>query len=241
MIENPLESYNRKYITADERKEVEKILSEEKGENYFVDWEAYDDFLEGNYRAEINYLVFQAKNRVNNLSEIENGNFEDVDDKEAVFHNFIEDGKIILDDNMKNKKKVEYETGKEVVINLHGEIVKDTKNQGTGNYITYGLKEPKSDEGKFDKFGHGVVDIGTYLFFGTGVNDDSTFMNRLSYFTKGTLVSINYKGIKKWSDNRGYKAVGYKEIFKYLVTPNFYEQYRDDTGYKKFLETNIIR
>ena len=83
--------------------------------------------------------------------------------------------------------------------------------------------------------------MGTYLFFGTGVNDNSTFINRISYFTKGTLVSINYKGIKKWSDSRVYKAVGYKEIFEYLITPNFYEQYRDDTRYKNFIETNIIR
>ena len=142
---------------------------------------------------------------------------------------------------MKNQKKVEYETGREVVITPNDEIVKDPKNQGTGNYITYGLKEHKSDEGKFDKFEHGVVDIGTYLFFGTGVNDNSTFMNRLSYFIKGTLVSLNYKGIKKWSDNRGYKAIGYKEIFEYLVTPNFYERYKNNKEYKNFIETNIIR
>ena len=241
VVKDPFKSYGREFITADERKQAEKILSKEKGDKYTIDWVRYDNIIDANYRAEINYLVFEVKNRVNDLSEIEKGNFEDVNDKEAAYHNFTEDGKVILDDNMKNKKKVEYETGKEVVINPNGEIVKDAKNQGTGNYITYGLKEPKPDEGKFDKFGHGVVDIGTYLFFGTGVNDDSTFMNRLSYFTKGTLVSINYNGIKKWSDNRGYKAVGYKEIFEYLVTPNFYEQYRDDTRYKNFLETNIIR
>ncbi|BEO94785.1 hypothetical protein FNCV3_16100 [Fusobacterium nucleatum] len=241
VVKNPLKSYGREFITTDERKEVEKILSKEKGDKYIIDWVRYDNITEANYRAEINYLVFEAKNRVNDLSEIEKGNFEDVNDKEAAYHNFTEDGKVILDDNMKNQKKVEYETGREVVITPNGEIVKEPRNQGTGNYITYGLKEPKPDEGKFDKFGHGIVDIGTYLFFGTGVNDNSTFMNRISYFTKGTLVSINYKGIKKWSDSRGYKAVGYKEIFEYLITPNFYEQYRDDARYKNFIETNIIR
>ena len=241
VVKNPLKSYGREFITTDERKQAEKILSKEKGNRYIIDWVRYDNITETNYRAKINYLVFEAKNRVNDLSEIEKGNFEDVNDKEAVYHNFTEDGKIILDDNMKNQKKVEYETGREVVITPNDEIVKESRNQGTGNYITYGLKESKSDEGKFDKFGHGIVDIGTYLFFGTGVNDNSTFINRISYFTKGTLVSINYKGIKKWSDSRGYKAVGYKEIFEYLITPNFYEQYRDDTRYKNFIETNIIR
>ena len=241
VVKDPLKSYGREFITADERKEVEKILSEEKGSKYTIDWARYDNIIETNYRAKINYLVFEAKNRVNDLSEIEKGNFEDVNDKEAAYHNFTEDGKVILDDNMKNQKKVEYETGREVAITPNGEIVKEPRNQGTGNYITYGLKESKPDEGKFDKFGHGIVDIGTYLFFGTGVNDNSTFMNRISYFTKGTLVSINYKGIKKWSDSRGYKAVGYKEIFEYLITPNFYEQYRDDARYKNFIETNIIR
>ncbi|WP_338979667.1 hemagglutinin repeat-containing protein [Fusobacterium nucleatum] len=241
VVKDPLKSYGREFITADERKEVEKILSEEKGSKYTIDWVRYDNIIETNYRAKINYLVFEAKNRVNDFSEIEKGNFEDVNDKEAVYHNFTEDGKIILDDNMKNQKKVEYETGREVVITPNDEIVKDPKNQGTGNYITYGLKEHKSDEGKFDKFEHGVVDIGTYLFFGTGVNDNSTFMNRLSYFIKGTLVSLNYKGIKKWSDNKGYKAIGYKEIFEYLVTPNFYERYKNNKEYKNFIETNIIR
>ena len=37
---------------------------------------------------------------------------------------------------MKNQKKVEYETGREVVITSNGEIVKEPRNQGTGNYIT---------------------------------------------------------------------------------------------------------
>ncbi len=89
MIENPLELYDKKYTTTDEKKEVEKILSEEKGEDYLVDWELYNESLEGDYRAEINYLVSQAKNRVNKLSEIEKGNFEEVPPKESVFHNVI--------------------------------------------------------------------------------------------------------------------------------------------------------
>ena len=37
IIENPLELYDKKYTTTDEKKEVEKILSEEKGEDYLVD------------------------------------------------------------------------------------------------------------------------------------------------------------------------------------------------------------
>ena len=123
MIENPLELYDKKYTTADERKEVERILSEEKGEDYLVDWELYNESLGRDYRAEINYFVSQAKNRVNKLSEIEKGNFETVPEDESVLHNFIntKDGKkIIISDSLRNIKKVDYETGKEVVISANG-------------------------------------------------------------------------------------------------------------------------
>ena len=85
---------------------------------------------------------YQKKNRINDLSEIENGNFETVPEKESVLHNFIntKDGKkIIISDSLRNIKKVDYETGKEVVISANGQIVKDYINQGTSNlYDIYG-------------------------------------------------------------------------------------------------------
>ena len=98
--------------------------------------------------------VYQAENRINDLSEIENGNFETAPEKESVLHNFIntKDGiKIVISDSSRNIKKVDYETGKEVVISVDGQIVKDYMNQGTANYYTYGFDNPKLDEGKFDK------------------------------------------------------------------------------------------
>ena len=68
--------------------------------------------------------VYQAENRINALSEIENENFETVQEKESVLHNFIntKDGiKIVISDSSRNIKKVDYETGKEVVISASGQ------------------------------------------------------------------------------------------------------------------------
>ena len=220
-IENPLELYDKKYTTADERKEVEKILSEEKGEDYLVDWELYNESLERDYRAEINYLVSQAKNRVNKLSEIEKGNFEEVPPKESVFHNFIntkEGKKVVINKSLRNTKKVDYDTGKEVVISKSNKIVKDYMNQGTSNNFTYGLNnKPKSDEGKFDKVLHGLVDVGNYISKGTGVTDKTTVLERVNMTFLGYLVSENYDELEKWAGKNNYDAIGYKEYFEYKI------------------------
>ena len=109
--------------------------------------------------------VYQAENRINDLSEIENGNFETVPEKESVLHNFIntKDGiKIVISDSSRNIKKVDYETGKEVVISASRQIVKDSMNQGTSNNYTYGFNNPKPDEGKFDKGLHFLSDVVNY-------------------------------------------------------------------------------
>ena len=221
MIENPLELYDKKYTTADERKEVERILSEEKGEDYLVDWELYNESLGRDYRAEINYLVSQAKNRVNKLSEIEKGNFEEVPPEESVFHNYIntKDGKkIVINKSLRNIKKVDYETGKEVVISANGQIVRDYMNQGTSNNFTYGLNnKPKSDEGKFDKVLHGLVDVGNYISKGTGVTDKTTVLERVNMTILGSLVSSNYDELTKWAGKNNYDAIGYKEYFEYKI------------------------
>ena len=221
MIENPLELYDKKYTTADERKEVERILSEEKGEDYLVDWELYNESLGRDYRAEINYLVSQAKNRVNKLSEIEKGNFEEVPPEESVFHNYIntKDGKkIVINKSLRNIKKVDYETGKEVVISANGQIVRDYMNQGTSNNFTYGLNnKPKSDEDKFDKVLHGLVDVGNYISKGTGVTDKTTVLERVNMTILGSLVSSNYDELTKWAGKNNYDAIGYKEYFEYKI------------------------
>ena len=221
MIENPLELYDKKYTTTDERKEVEKILSEEKGEDYLVDWELYNESLERDYRAKINYLVSQAKNRVNKLSEIEKGNFEEVPPKESVFHNFIntkEGKKVVINKSLRNTKKVDYDTGKEVVISKSNKIVKDYMNQGTSNNYTYGPDGiVRSDEGKFDKMLHGIFDIGNYISKGTGVADKTTTLERINMTILGTLVSLNYDELEKWASENNYNAIGYKEYFEYKI------------------------
>ena len=33
----------------------------------------------------------------------------------------------------------------------------------------------------------------------------------------GGLVSLNYDGLKNWSDMKNYKAIGYREVLEYLI------------------------
>jgi len=144
-------------------------------------------------------LVYQVENRVNDLSEIEKGNFETVPEDESVLHNVIdtENGKkIIISDSLRNIKKVDYETGKEVVISVDGQIVKDYMNQGTANYYTYGFDNPKLDEGKYDKKLHGLSDVVNYISEGTGVADKTNFLERINISILGGLVSAQYDDIK---------------------------------------------
>ena len=219
-IVNIFKATDAKYITKEEKKNAEKILEKEYGKKYEVNWEQYDDINGFNYRRKINYLVYQAENRINDLSEIEKGNFETVPEDESVLHNFIntKDGKkIIISDSLRNIKKVDYETGKEVVISANGQIVKDYINQGTSNYYTYGFDEPKLDEGKFDKKLHGLSDVVNYISDGTGVQDKTTTLERIDMSILGWLVSANYDGLKKWAVMNNYNTIGYKEYFKYRI------------------------
>ena len=224
-IINIFKATDAKYITKEEKKNAEKILEKEYGKKYEVDWERYDDINGFNYRRKINYLVYQVENRVNDLSEIEKGNFETVPEDESVLHNFIDTKsgkKIIISDSLRNIKKVDYETGKEVVISANGQIVKDYINQGTSNYYTYGFDKPKLDEGKFDKKLHGLSDVVNYISEGTGVQDETTTLERIDMSILGWLVSSNYDGLKKWAVMNNYNTIGYKEYFKYRMIYKFY-------------------
>ena len=224
-IVNIFKATDAKYITKEEKKNAEKILEKEYGKKYEVDWERYDDINGFNYRRKINYLVYQVENRVNDLSEIEKGNFETVPEDESVLHNFIDTKsgkKIIISDSLRNIKKVDYETGKEVVISANGQIVKDHINQGTSNYYTYGFDKPKLDEGKFDKKLHGLSDVVNYISEGTGVQDETTTLERIDMSILGWLVSSNYDGLKKWAVMNNYNTIGYKEYFKYRMIYKFY-------------------
>ena len=195
-----------------------------------MDWELYNESLEGDYRAEIKYLVSQAKNRVNKLSEIEKGNFEEVPPKESVFHNFIntkEGKKVVINKSLRNTKKVDYDTGKEVVISKSNKIVKDYMNQGTSNNYTYGFNNPKPDEGKFDKGLHFLSDIVNYIFEGTEVQDETTIRERINMTILGTLVSLNYDELEKWASENNYNAIGYKEYFEYKIYKFYINSYKN--------------
>ncbi|MHB9308328.1 hypothetical protein ACW0S9_00265, partial [Fusobacterium polymorphum] len=136
-------------------------------------------------------------------------------------HNFIntEDGKkIVIKKSLINIKKVDYETGKEVVISKSNKIIKDYMNQGTSNNFTYGLDGiVRSDEGKFDKIFHGIFDVGNYISKGTGVTDKTTTLERINMTILGTLVSLNYDELQKWASENNYNAIGYKEYFEYKI------------------------
>ena len=123
----------------------------------------------------------------------------------------------ILEKEYGKKYEVDYETGKEVVISAKGQIVKDHINQGTSNNYTYGFNKPKLDKGKFDKKLHGLSDVVNYISEGTGVQDETTTLERIDMSILGWLVSANYDGLKNWSDTKNYKTIGYREVLEYLI------------------------
>lgn len=90
-------------------------------------------------------------------------------------------------------------------------------NQGTSNNYTYGFNNPKPDEGRFDKGLHFLSDVVNYIFEGTGVQDETTTLERIDMSILGWLVSANYDGLKNWSDTRNYKTIGYREVLEYLI------------------------
>ena len=161
-----------------------------------------------------------------NGTTYQNGRFVNVDKvhnntKNMTLSGFNQEGGKVTGNiqnlTIRNIKKVDYETGKEVVISANGQIVKDYINQGTSNYYTYGFDEPKLDEGKFDKKLHGLSDVVNYISEGTGVQDETTTLERIDMSILGWLVSANYDGLKKWAVMNNYNTIGYKEYFKYRI------------------------
>lgn len=53
-------------------------------------------------------------------------------------------------------------------------------------------------------------------FFGIGVNDKSSKLQRMQILVIGTVVSNHYDDIKLWAKINGYSSVGYKEVVKFL-------------------------
>ena len=222
VLKKPLTIYGREFITKEERNNAELILSTAAGKKYEVDWVKYDNILETNYRAKINYLVYQEMTRVKDLYEMEDSDFKETLKKEAVYHNYNNQGKVIINSKFRNRKFVSYSTGKEVIISSNFELIKNPVNVGTGNWVTYGLITPEVDEGKYDKLLHGV-DIVSYILGGTGVNDNSTILQRTNKFILASFVSINYDILEKWAEKKGYDSIGYKELYEYYLKDNMLE------------------
>ncbi|EEY35430.1 hypothetical protein [Pseudoleptotrichia goodfellowii] len=194
------------------QEKVQQSFQETYGKKYSIDWEKYNSgrIVDMVYREKINYYYYQSLNSVKTIEEFKKGKFEAADEKESVFHN-IKGGKIYIGDES-NKKFIEYETGKEVVLNNKlTKIIKDPVNIGTFNYYTYVLKGGGIS---IDKGMHGI-DVYNWIRFGTGINDKSTFGERIDIFVLGTIVSTNYKELKEWSKNRKIEYIGYKELIEY--------------------------
>ena len=84
---------------------------------------------------------------------------------------------------------------------------------GTFNYYTYRNNSKKWSDTR-DKYYHSA-DIINWIAFGSGINDKSSVSERVDRFVLGTLVSMQYDGIKDWAKTKGYDSVGYKELSEY--------------------------
>ena len=132
----------------------------------------------------------------------------DVRQKEAVLHNIV-NGKINIGEN-KNKKYVNYENGKEVVIDSKGNVVKDPINRGTANRYTYiGDNDP-------DKKNYGV-DVSNWIIWGTGIDDKSNVYERIRLSVLGGIVSTHYEEIDKWAKGKGISLIGEVELFQFSI------------------------
>ena len=202
------------FKTEEQRKKVHQAFREAYGQDFYVDWKRYATDR-GNYTGRINYYYLQALNSVKSIEEFNRnraGYGDEITGKEAVFHNFI-NGKIYIGENA-NKKYVNFENGKEVVLNSSlTKIIKDPVNVGTFNYYTYRNDSKKWSDTR-DK-GYHFADIINWIAFGSGINDKSSVSERVDRFVLGTLVSMQYKGIKDWASDKRYETIGYKELSEY--------------------------
>ena len=244
-IKDPRDFLKNEYGTEKEKKELEDLFSKEKGEKVYIDWDLYEgNFSEAmhyslyerlknqiskySYRYKINYWGFEAKTRVNDTNEI-NKDFKEIDNSEAVYHNYIpEINSINMEKNKINTKRVNYYTGQESVTDFNGKLVTDTWNIGTGNTFTYDPNK-KNWANTRDKIYHGLVDIPNWVFLGTGIADKSTTWQRLRLFIMGAKVSGNYEELT----DKGYDTVGEKEL------KDFYNRNQAEIEERKIKNTNL--
>ena len=244
-IKDPRDFLKNEYGTEKEKKELEDLFSKEKGEKVYIDWDLYEgNFSEAmhyslyerlknqiskySYKYKINYWGFEAKTRVNDTNEI-NKDFKEIDNSEAVYHNYIpEINSINMEKNKINTKRVNYYTGQESVTDFNGKLVTDTWNIGTGNTFTYDPNK-KNWANTRDKIYHGLVDIPNWVFLGTGIADKSTTWQRLRLFIMGAKVSGNYEELT----DKGYNTVGEKEL------KDFYNRKQAEIEERKIKNTNL--
>ena len=229
-IVNPIDLSKIWYTKKEQQERVEQTFKETYGNKYYVDWKKYQNPLNVRYRAMINYYYLEALNHVDSIKEFKNGKFTIVPENEAVFHNYdLNSGKIDISDNA-NKKYVDYNTGKEVVIDSNGNIVENSMTVGTFNLYTY---KPQNDP---DKNKH-TIDIIAWIEWGSGINDATTRSQRKECFVIGTYVSFYYKSIKKWANKNNYTEIGYNEILEFAGS-GFTESYN---SIKKTIEKELSK
>ncbi|EEY35491.1 hypothetical protein, partial [Pseudoleptotrichia goodfellowii] len=198
--------------TIKNKNKVDEAFINAYGEGKFEEFnlQRYWGRIEYQYVAKMNYYYLQANNIVNNLEEMKKGQFRLIPDNEAVLHNIVDGGKKIYIGEKPNKKYVDNNTGKEVVIDSKGKIVRDFWNVGTFNRYTY-ISDDDPDKNKH------FEDVIEWLTFGTGANDKSSMFDRIKIGVIGKIISDNYNDIKEWAKYKGYNAVGYYELIQYEV------------------------
>ena len=61
--------------------------------------------------------------------------------------------------------------------------------------------------------------------YGSGINDNTTIKSRIDKFALGTLVSLNYEGIKKWSENNNVEYIGTEELKQYFGIDKYFKEW----------------
>ena len=211
VINSFIESYHKKNLSPKEKLDLQEYYKKK------IDWEEYSkNFI---YRREINYYYNVSLNSVKSIDEFKRNRnqFEEVSKAESVFHN-IYGNKIKITGNL-NRKFVNYENGKEVVLNDKlTKIVNDPINRGTFNYYSYKSKNWLEAIITSPYKAMHLIDIHNWVSFGTGIDDRHDYAavkQRGEMLKLGAEISSDYTNIESWAESKKIQYVGREELNQY--------------------------
>ena len=211
VINSFIESYQKKNLNPKEKLYWQEYYKKK------IDWEKYSK--NSTYRREINYYYNVSLNSVKSIDEFKKNRnqFEEVSGAESVFHN-IYGNKIRITGDL-NRKFVNYENGKEVVLNNNlTKIVNDPINRGTFNYYTYKSKNWLEAIITSPHKALHLIDIHNWVSFGTGIDDRHDYAavkQRGEMLKLGAEISSDYTNIKSWAESRKIQYIGREELNQY--------------------------